>query len=741
MGSATTLIDQSAEDFIMVDDGRDLPIRPRSTAPEDSPAVEVQPLVADDAFLVSVRTPKLPKGGLQRASCDIVLVIDVSASMDAAAPLPEAENGADKEATGLSVLDLTKHAARTVLETLGEDDRLGIVTFSNDAKVVQNLVRMTPDEKSATWKRIDRLQTKSSTNLWAGIRRGWEVFEQARPAGNVQGLFVLTDGQPNHMCPPQGYVAKLGPILTMAAPKRRGIPTIHTFGFGYHIRSELMQSIAEVGHGNYSFIPDAGMIGTVFVHSVANLFTTLGTSATLELTVTAAKMTRLQATGGLPVETGRNGITLTLGSIQYGQSRDLVVECPGIAKDAVIHAHLRYKLPGGQVQDRQSRASFADKTTLDAAVVDYHKSRAQVCAFLSSLFPIKDNGEHGPVLNYDQVALARTRLDALVASIETLPTKDDPAVQSLLADLAGDDPAGQVAKALLWTHEQGYWMKWGRHYLPSLLHAHQRQMCNTFKDPGPLRYGQDSPLFVHCRTELDTAFDNLPAPKPSLPEKVVPVYSATGQVTGTTTRAYQSVRMSSYNSRSAPCFEGNSRIATADGAAIPIKTLTVGTSVWTPMGAREVAAVVKTRVRRHDEVQLCRVGELWVTPWHPLQHEGRWVFPMEIADDTTAFEGDVYSVLLTPSRHVAAHAVEVSGQVCVTLGHGLLRRRGDVRSHPFLGHYQRVAASLSRLPTDKHGHVESGGLQRNGVTGLACGFMAPQETESMLGGPTMKAVL
>jgi hypothetical protein len=36
--------------------------------------------------------------------------------------------------------------------------------------------------------------------------------------------------------------------------------TIHTFGFGYNLRSSLLKSIAEVSGGNYAFIPDAGMI-------------------------------------------------------------------------------------------------------------------------------------------------------------------------------------------------------------------------------------------------------------------------------------------------------------------------------------------------------------------------------------------------------------------------------------------------------------------------------------------------
>jgi hypothetical protein len=36
--------------------------------------------------------------------------------------------------------------------------------------------------------------------------------------------------------------------------------TLHTFGFGFNLRSGLLKSIAEIGGGTYSFIPDAGMI-------------------------------------------------------------------------------------------------------------------------------------------------------------------------------------------------------------------------------------------------------------------------------------------------------------------------------------------------------------------------------------------------------------------------------------------------------------------------------------------------
>lgn len=63
------------------------------------------------------------------------------------------------------------------------------------------------------------------------------------------------------MNPAQGYVPKLGPILREQRRTTSKLPLINTFGFGYRIRSGLLESISEIGGGNYGFIPEAGMLG------------------------------------------------------------------------------------------------------------------------------------------------------------------------------------------------------------------------------------------------------------------------------------------------------------------------------------------------------------------------------------------------------------------------------------------------------------------------------------------------
>jgi hypothetical protein len=130
------------EDGYEIVDGQ-LPLLPHfstctTVAEEPNPrevGVQLHPLPEKNAMLVSVHPPLQPLENIRHVPCDIVLVIDVSGSMAAAAPLPTTDETGNLEKTGLSVLDLTKHAARTIIQTLNEKDRLGVVTFSSDAKV------------------------------------------------------------------------------------------------------------------------------------------------------------------------------------------------------------------------------------------------------------------------------------------------------------------------------------------------------------------------------------------------------------------------------------------------------------------------------------------------------------------------------------------------------------------------------------------------------------------------------
>lgn len=757
------------DDFEIID--ADLPLRLNQnnelSGPKPTASVELQSTLASNEFLLSIHPPLRPASDLQHTSCDIVLVIDVSGSMNAAAELPDQVDAEKKEVSGLNILDLVKHASRTIIEKLNENDRLAVVTFSTQAKVIQGLLPMTDDEKKQTWERIENLSTHNSTNLWAGIREGLNLFEKTERGRNVQGMFVLTDGVPNHMCPSQGYVKRLQPILKKMRDETGGAPTVSTFGFGYYLRSALMRSIAEVGRGYYAFIPDVGMIGTVFVHAVANLFSTFAPSVEIRLQCSDPDV-KISFPSYLEfdIEKSNDGSAiLYMSNLQYGQSRNVIFKTDRALGKESIEAAVQFQTISQPQQTALAKLDSRAQVAFSQVAMDYQISRNELCTFLASLSGKNVNNEHipltAPKIREEQSSLASLilRIEVRLSAYEMTPWRNPEVADlaALLADLKSSDPNnphgnGQIALAMSTdppkprdassgsdspsphrrrTHVPTYYSRWGMHYLPSILHSHMRQLCTTFKDPGPLRYGINSPLFKKCRDELDEAFDRLPAPKPSLRR------DSSGSH-----RVSASIRMGRYHSVSNPCFSGEClvRMATVEDniAGMMMQELRVGDLVWTPAGGRMVRAIVKTDVKGQI---LCKIGGengLWVTPWHPIHYDGQWMFPSDVTASKQGSvkvleEGSIYSVVLEKDNDFDAHVIDVGNVLCVTLGHGFTGTdcERNILDHPFFGNYDLVAANLQELEKDDCGRRVSGGVMKmrsdEDSWGLACKFVRSDE--------------
>lgn len=389
-------------------------------------------------------------------------------------------------------------------------------------------------------------------------------------------------------------------------------------------------------------------------------------------------------------------VTIHLGALQYGQSRDVYLRAKGpIPSEPVVDATLSYS--------RMTPAVYAVSATpaapLAPAEEAYHVSRALVCGALGSVYCLAPDFEHHTAQLSDA-----DRAAAFSSLPNTLPARDfsdDPRNASLLAELNGS-AHGQIPLAA----SGEYFEKWGQHYLLGLKSAHERQACNSFKDFGPLMYGVDSPLFAKCRDALDDTFDNLEPPKPSL------------------NTTYMGPRyMALYRNVVGPCFAGETLVRVVGRGEVRVEELKRRMVVETPRGERRVEAVLKTPVERQV---MCRLGDVLVTPWHPVSKDGSWVFPAEVTEEgPVQYTGAIYSVLLEGGDS-AGHAIAVGTQGLwgVTLGHGVLEG-GDVRAHPFLGNHAAVKRELEAL--GKNGSRDDGVFVGGGVKrdeqGLVCGFV------------------
>lgn len=490
----------------------------------------------------------LPPTGTRRTPSDICCVVDVSDSMGVEAMIQDSPGITVTH--GLSVLDVVKHALRTIVHNLGEHDRLSVVAFADNAKVAFNLTPMGEDGKRVAERHLSGLHTDGMTNLWAGLQMGIEVLQAAQEPGRLQHLMLLTDGLPTYN-PPRGIMPMLKRLREKAEKDGGVLPcTINTFGFGYELDSELLREISITGGGTYAFIPDAGFVGTIFVNAMTNLLVTMATN--VSITLTLHEGTSFPANPVLGNHRNKlvgNRLHIDLTSLQFGQRKDVIVQVvapsAGSGED-YLEASVCYN---ARTTDTAARRTERVVKARGIATPKF-EIEPQRCRLLF-VDGIRTAMQMMKLSSMDKMRGVPLPLPEVQASVDLLGQKlsasraaSSEAMQALCEDLSG-----QVAESV---SRQDWYEKWGVHYLPSLMCAHLAQQCNNFKDPGVQHYGGD--LFCDLRDNADDIFCQLPAPTPSARPPPVPARAAAPAAAATAlptvvSRAPAPVSMASYYDR------------------------------------------------------------------------------------------------------------------------------------------------------------------------------------------------
>lgn len=665
--------------------------------------------VGDDEYLqITVTCPPLSTN--DRAPCDIVCVIDTSGSMQTVASV-QGPNG-ELEDNGLTVLDIVKHAVRTIIEVLQPNDRLGIVSYSSDANTPLPLTNMDASGKQRAHDSVAELRADGQTNIWAGLSSGLDLIQKFDPA-RMKHVLLLTDGQPN-ILPPHDHLEMLQ-RYKQAHPSLAS--SLSVFGFGYSLDTQLLESLAIEGDGTYAFIPDAAMVGTVFVNTVANSLSTVAQSQRILLV--SDDPVCLESCSGMQVLAAEDGSSHQISvSVQADQPRDLVFRVRS-ANPTTIHV----QPVGNQCFDPVSTEIGSPHHAPDSLMIQL--LREKTCSTIRGV--LTTAGEWDSTRHEEggwrvkDLESAQMLVDVMVQELRAASCVNQPAVQGLIEDLTG-----QVFEAI---SRDDWFERWGCHYLPSLSRAHQLQQCTNFKDPGVQHYGGS--LFEHLREQAEDAFNELPAPEPMSGDALQEEFLAAlppelrAQVAAVPAHAAPAapVDMSSYYCHSNPCFAGCCPVLLADGTTQSIDQLRAGMLVATPSGR---AATVEALVRCDCEGFTSQLSDLsnnvLMTPWHPVRRlsENRtpdeaWSFPHDLVGTAIHKCDAVYNLVLS-SEHVITVG---EGVQAVTLGHGL---KGAVVGHTFLGDMQAIQREVQRIGVDESGVVRVRGMKRSYETGLVCGF-------------------
>jgi hypothetical protein len=632
-------------------------------------------------------------------------------------------NAGGVEASNLCIMDITKHAVKTIIGVMDANDRLSIVSYSDQGRVVCDLLEMNADGKSRATSAATSLEPGGMTNLWDGLHKGLEVLSNRSPATRRPGsaIFLLTDGEPN-IEPPRGHIPMLQRYRDTHEGKYPGV--ISTFGFGYSMDSPLLRAISHEGDGMYAFIPDSGFVGTAFVNALSNSLVTAAAHAVLSIEP-GEGVEILEVLGGQQHTMQSWGVSVPTGTFQFGQSKDvgLRVRNPNGAAPALI-ATLAYTDLSCDV----GRALATAEITTDgpgSSVVSLSTSHVELekCRLLgiSTIEKILSECGSGGVSNAGALDAAKAHIQRALTQMRASQGRldafrDYPSTGSFGCDqnryrkqFAGliKDFEGQISEA---TSRMDWYTKWGKHYLPSLKRAHELQQCNNFKDHGIQDYA--GVLFSAIRDTADDIFNSLPPPVASRPNSArggASYRGGAGLGSSTMTRGMGStapppapVSMAQFNSSSAPCFHGNSQVSMADGSRKSCAEVGKGDVVQLVGGKRgEVLCVLKTvgRPSQFGLVSLPGSG-LVVTYWHPVKLAGQWVFPCQVPG-ATIFKGEcdaVYSFLVRSVDGVGGvtSGMVIDGVECITLGHSVAD--DPVASHPFFGSDQVLRDMRSNDP-------------------------------------------
>jgi Ca-activated chloride channel family protein len=327
-----------------------------------------------------------------RKPAQLTFVIDVSGSM-------EREDR----------LGLVKRSLSLLVDQLSEDDRIGIVVYGSQGRVllepialgdpVEGLASLRPhaggeSEREAKTGRdrilqaIDLLTPDGSTNAEEGLLLGYDMARRGFRPGAINRIVLCSDGVAN--------VGRTGPESILQRVRTEADRGVHlsAIGFGMgNYNDVLMEQLANKGDGNYYYVDDFDEARRVFVENLTGTLQTIAKDAKIQVEFDSTRVLRYRLLGfenrDVADRDFRND-RVDAGEIGAGHEVTALYEvklAPGVRGGTIATARLRYARPepgaGGtpEVREIEKRFGVADlsrkfedaspRFRLDAAVAEF----------------------------------------------------------------------------------------------------------------------------------------------------------------------------------------------------------------------------------------------------------------------------------------------------------------------------------------------------------------------------------
>ncbi|MDP8256081.1 MAG: VIT domain-containing protein [Candidatus Alcyoniella australis] len=185
----------------------------------------------DDGYFLMMITPRAELEPDQALPKDVLFVFDTSGSM-----------------SGDKLLH-AKQAARFFIDSLGEGDRFGLISFSTTVRPWRDqLVEATAQNRAAAHEQIESLKARGGTAIHEALLEAFELLGDGGNDGRPRMLVFLTDGLPTV------GVTDIERIVEDAGKANSGDARLFCFGVGQNVNVHLLDIASERNGGVSEYV-------------------------------------------------------------------------------------------------------------------------------------------------------------------------------------------------------------------------------------------------------------------------------------------------------------------------------------------------------------------------------------------------------------------------------------------------------------------------------------------------------
>jgi Mg-chelatase subunit ChlD len=194
---------------------------------------------------------------------DLICIVDVSGSMSG------------------EPINLVKESLKYLVKLMNETDNFALVTFSSSSQIVNDLTKMTEENKSIILDNIENLNAGGGTNIYSGLEEGLYLLKNDYSSGErIASMILLSDGDDNYY---YDRVVSMFEDLIEREGKKDYVFTLNTFGYGSYYDYSLMNNIALIRDGAFFNIDKLADVNDAFLKIYGSLSTVSNVNVQLKI--------------------------------------------------------------------------------------------------------------------------------------------------------------------------------------------------------------------------------------------------------------------------------------------------------------------------------------------------------------------------------------------------------------------------------------------------------------------------